>query len=167
MKNSPINRQKALAYTRYVNLNLERIGRDGWIPLSWAEFLESEELPLHDSCSPQWEDDGIQFPRLLSEIMATQDTLDMKEIAESMDLTVEDVSELFDRANTAWEAAKQTLWEGFQRDGYRFEEIFGNLENANREVLTRYLEGRGFAVYAKEPTDDLRTAALLDYEDCD
>jgi hypothetical protein len=45
--NSPANRQKALAYTRYINSNLERIGRDGWIPISWTEFLESEELILY------------------------------------------------------------------------------------------------------------------------
>ena len=53
-----------------------------------------------------WEDDSVQFPRLLVEIMATQDTLDMKEIAKSMDLTLEDVNELFDRADHAWGRAK-------------------------------------------------------------
>jgi len=31
------------AYTKYVNDNLERIARDGWTPLSYAEFLTSEE----------------------------------------------------------------------------------------------------------------------------
>ena len=56
--------------------------------------------------SSKWEDDIIQFPRLLAEIMVTQDTLDMTSIAESMDLEVSEVSELFDRADTAWESFK-------------------------------------------------------------
>jgi len=52
-----------------------------------------------------WKDDSIQFPRLLSEIAATQD-LDMEALAESMDLEVADVNELFDRADRLWELAK-------------------------------------------------------------
>lgn len=55
----------------------------------------------------KWEDDSIQFPRLLCEIMATQDKLDIPALAESMDLSVEDVNELFDRAHTTWERAKK------------------------------------------------------------
>ena len=31
------------AYVKYVNDNLERIARDGWTPLGYAEFLTSEE----------------------------------------------------------------------------------------------------------------------------
>lgn len=59
----------------------------------------------------KWEDDTIQFPRLLCEINATQQ-LDFNALAESMDLTIEEIGDLFDRADTAWEAAKaQTLLE--------------------------------------------------------
>jgi hypothetical protein len=53
-----------------------------------------------------WEDDSIQFPRLLAEISATQESLDFEALASSMDLTVEEVSDLFDRADNAWEKAK-------------------------------------------------------------
>lgn len=56
-----------------------------------------------------WLDDSVQFPRLLAEIMATQDTLDIPAIAESMDLEVSDVNELFDRADTAWEKVKGNI----------------------------------------------------------
>lgn len=53
-----------------------------------------------------WGRDDIQFPRLLCEIIATQENLDIFEIAKSMDLTVDEVNELFDRAHEAWEKAK-------------------------------------------------------------
>ncbi len=53
-----------------------------------------------------WDDDAIQFPRLLSEIMATQENLDIAELAISMDLDIADVHALFDRADDSWERAK-------------------------------------------------------------
>jgi len=56
-----------------------------------------------------WQDDSIQFPRLLAEIMATQENLDFTLLAESMDLDVAYIDELFDRANTAWEKAKKQV----------------------------------------------------------
>jgi hypothetical protein len=31
------------AYVRYIQENLERIGRDGWVPVCYEEFLGSEE----------------------------------------------------------------------------------------------------------------------------
>ena len=36
------------------------------------------------------------------------------------------------------------------------------MDDATREELQAYLESRGFAVYAHEDTEDLRTAANLD-----
>lgn len=54
-----------------------------------------------------WENNSVQFPRLLAEISATQDNLDIPALAESMDLTVEEVNELFDRADAAWERIKK------------------------------------------------------------
>jgi hypothetical protein len=54
-----------------------------------------------------WERDDVQFPRLLSEIIATQDDLDFEALADAMDLTRDDVVELFERAHMAWEAAKK------------------------------------------------------------
>lgn len=56
--------------------------------------------------APTWERDDVQFSRLLAEISATQDSLDIPALAESMDLSVEEVNELFDRADAAWERQK-------------------------------------------------------------
>lgn len=50
-----------------------------------------------------WKLDHIQFPRLLAEIAATQDNLDMRLLCESMDLEEEDVDEIFDRAQVVHE----------------------------------------------------------------
>jgi hypothetical protein len=55
----------------------------------------------------KWEDNSIQFPRLLCEIIATQENVDFDALAESMDLTVAEVHELFDRAHEVWESAKR------------------------------------------------------------
>jgi hypothetical protein len=45
-----------------------------------------------------WDDNSIQFPRLLAEIMATQDDLDIAALAEVLDL--------FERAQNEWERIK-------------------------------------------------------------
>jgi hypothetical protein len=59
----------------------------------------------------RWEDDGIQFPRLIAEMEAcgafTPRVLD--DLCESMDLDTGDIAELVDRAQTAWETIKSTL----------------------------------------------------------
>lgn len=49
-----------------------------------------------------WDNDQIQFMRLLAEIVATQENLDMDALAAEMDLEVEDVVALFDRAQETW-----------------------------------------------------------------
>lgn len=54
----------------------------------------------------KWEDDAVQFPRLIAEINATQDRLDIDALAASMDLEPGNVHELFDRADAAWERIK-------------------------------------------------------------
>ena len=54
-----------------------------------------------------WDRDDYQFPRLLAEIMATQDKLDYDTLCESMDLTPDRINELFDRADAAWERVKE------------------------------------------------------------
>jgi hypothetical protein len=54
----------------------------------------------------------IQFPRLLAEICATQDSLDIATLASEMDLTVEEVNGIFDRAQVRWEEIKADVWEG-------------------------------------------------------
>lgn len=50
----------------------------------------------------KWKDDSIQFPRLISEILATQTELDIPALCEAMDISVEELDELFDRAQHAW-----------------------------------------------------------------
>jgi hypothetical protein len=56
-----------------------------------------------------WERDSIQFPRLIAEISACVDITkkDFTALCESMDLEPEQVNELFDRANAAWEKIKE------------------------------------------------------------
>lgn len=56
--------------------------------------------------NPLWNNDLIQFARLLAEISATQDHLDLPALAESMDLELAEVNVIFDRADAVWEAAK-------------------------------------------------------------
>jgi len=56
--------------------------------------------------SDKWANDLVQFARLLCEIRATQDELDVDGLCESMDLDPDDIGELFDRANDVWEHAK-------------------------------------------------------------
>ncbi len=56
-----------------------------------------------------WARDDIQFPRLLAEISATQDNLNLRAIADAMDLSIAEVNSLFDRADKAWESVKEAL----------------------------------------------------------
>jgi hypothetical protein len=65
------------------------------IPIPWDE--------------PLWNDNPIQFARLLCEIVATQDNLNFEVLSESMDLEVDDINELLERANEVWELAKANV----------------------------------------------------------
>ena len=56
-----------------------------------------------------WNDDHIQFPRLIAEIVATQDSLDIGALADSMDLHEYEVCELFDRAELSWQDIKSAM----------------------------------------------------------
>jgi hypothetical protein len=53
-----------------------------------------------------WNDDAIQFARLLAEINATQE-LNLEELCDSMSLTEDEVNQLFERAHEAWEKIKE------------------------------------------------------------
>jgi len=55
-----------------------------------------------------WEDDHVQFPRLIEEIIANQE-LNWSEIRKSMDLTDAQLHELLDRAHDAWERIKEQI----------------------------------------------------------
>lgn len=54
-----------------------------------------------------WENNCIQFSRLLCEINATQENLNFEILSESMDLDVKELYSIFERANTVWEKTKR------------------------------------------------------------
>lgn len=54
----------------------------------------------------KWDNDEIQFPRLISEILATQD-INYELLGASMNLTADQVKELFTRADQKWEMIKK------------------------------------------------------------
>jgi len=56
-----------------------------------------------------WKDNSIQYPRLLAEIVATQDNLDLEALATEMSVEVEDVKELFERAQQEWDGIKASM----------------------------------------------------------
>jgi len=57
----------------------------------------------------RWFDNRVQFARLLCEMVATlpMRMQDRNALAESMDLTPDQVDELFERAHAVWEEAKR------------------------------------------------------------
>jgi hypothetical protein len=60
-----------------------------------------------------WNRDDVQFPRLISEIMAVGVSEKMeKQLAIEMNVEPEQVRELFERAQDAWEKHKKALREG-------------------------------------------------------
>lgn len=63
-------------------------------------------MDSQDSFNPLWLDNETQFARLLSEIMSTQDYLNIAALAEEMDLEEKDIINLFERAEQHWEEAK-------------------------------------------------------------
>lgn len=65
-------------------------------------------VDLQSPAPTKWDDNSIQFPRLIAEIVATQE-LDLPALAASMDLTVGGINELFDRADFAWEQVKADI----------------------------------------------------------
>lgn len=68
---------------------------------------------IYPNCQPTgvWDDDRTQFARLLCEIVATQAKMidNPNALEESMDLPMERINELFDRANNVWEASKKAF----------------------------------------------------------
>jgi hypothetical protein len=53
-----------------------------------------------------WDNDLIQFARLICEINATQENLDWIALLKEMDITANELGELFDRAHEVWETFK-------------------------------------------------------------
>ncbi|MBA9859495.1 hypothetical protein [Ralstonia insidiosa] len=71
-----------------------------------VSHLEQANGKVPQTLPTLWERDEVQFARLLVEIVATQDKLDMEALAASMDLSVDQVSSLLGRAEAAWETIK-------------------------------------------------------------
>lgn len=60
--------------------------------------------------NPRWDNNEVQFARLLCEIVSTLDEGQTKDLiidlCRSMDLGPDEVNQLFDRAEEVWEGAK-------------------------------------------------------------
>ncbi len=62
--------------------------------------------------SDAWSNNAIQFPRLIAEILATQENLNLDELAGAMGLEIDELNEIFDRATAEWERTKAALAAG-------------------------------------------------------
>ena len=54
-----------------------------------------------------WENDDIQFPRLLSELASLVSLSQLESLSLSMDLDVHRIEEVFERAEAVWEEIKE------------------------------------------------------------
>jgi hypothetical protein len=84
--------------------SLHRSLGDAVIALGTRVTADRERYLIRAGLDP-WKDDSIQFPRLLAEIAATVELrgADYAALGESMDLTPEQIDELFDRAQQRWQ----------------------------------------------------------------
>jgi hypothetical protein len=58
----------------------------------------------------KWKNNKIQFPRLLAEIRAIGLTVDqLHQLVMNMDLSVDEIYELLERAETEWQKIKEKL----------------------------------------------------------
>lgn len=74
---------------------------DGWVD-AWNGWYATEA----EARSETWSNNAIQFPRLIDELQAVITEAQLTEVCESMDLAPEELAELFDRAQTQWDAIK-------------------------------------------------------------
>lgn len=84
----------------------ERAIGEGMLTGNTEAEVDEYSMDVEGVLQEPWERNEIQFPRLIAEINATQDSLDFKALADSMDLSVEEVQSLFDRADQEWESIK-------------------------------------------------------------
>jgi hypothetical protein len=75
--------------------------REEAIDEAFNHLFDTEEHTI----DPIWENNNIQFARLLSEIYSTQE-IDFDVLSESMDLSHDDITDLFNRAETEWQNIK-------------------------------------------------------------
>ena len=67
----------------------------------------TKDIVVSDDPNVNWNDDSLQFPRLLDELQAVHPNLITPELLESMDLEFSQVAELFERASTRWGRIKK------------------------------------------------------------
>jgi len=60
-------------------------------------------------CDKKWNDNSIQFPRLIAEVRANVEISDKEwqDMCDSMDITPVELEQLFNRANDEWEMIKE------------------------------------------------------------
>lgn len=92
--------------------------------------MQSPTKPEHQVIKESWDNDAIQFPRLLCEVKGVLETRQYRELAESMDLDMHFIDELFDRAEFWWMKIKAHTSNG----AYRGPPLFiGELPSTKRE----------------------------------
>lgn len=91
----------------YRDMSVSRLNKELARINNAIEVYETEQARL--ALETPWENDFIQFARLLNEIRATQEDFDEEALCDEMDLEPSDIDELFDRAMIVWETAKGNL----------------------------------------------------------
>jgi len=88
----------------------------------------------------KWENNSIQFPRLLAELQGLLTFDQLSSVAESMDLEEKQVEELLNRAITEWEGIKSDMhWDAMERAQAEHDAGFdvGNPKHARLEDLIK------------------------------
>lgn len=84
-----------------------------------------------------WENNSVQFPRILAELQGLVTFQQMKELCELTDLTEKQVEELFSRAIQAWEDIKSDQrWERMDAEQARHDEA---MRNSNKGITLEHL----------------------------
>lgn len=63
-----------------------------------------KKIKISKNPTKNWENDHLQFARLLAEIYATQPIKITQGLMDSMDLSAYQINEIFDRAQAAWDS---------------------------------------------------------------
>lgn len=103
--------EKVLSVTTQFLDQMDPKDRKIWQDVSASTADERDQMPVPYVLTnapehPLWEDDKIQFARLLSEIRASCDMQGFDKVLKSMDLNEGMADELFNRAEKVWEESK-------------------------------------------------------------
>lgn len=107
-----------------------------------------------------WNNNDIQYPRVIAGIMATQPTLDLFALAHAMDLEMKDLNELLGRAQYEWDRIKAltTVEEIVDEEP----DYLAGFRRTVDSMSTEWLEKDGF-VTCEFSTGPDRLAEKLDY----